>query len=96
MIGQWFSVPGIETQEMGRKEEGGLGGERDGVTFVSTPRAGCLLTMDTVGYSKWDGRLEEVPGGMSNGAASQVPLGPSLTCGLGFDGRMERISQERA
>ncbi|XP_004771751.2 C-type lectin domain family 4 member G isoform X2 [Mustela putorius furo] len=27
------------------------------------PRAGHLLTMDTVGYSKWDSRLEEVPGG---------------------------------
>uniref|UniRef100_A0A7N5KI04 C-type lectin domain family 4 member G n=2 Tax=Ailuropoda melanoleuca TaxID=9646 RepID=A0A7N5KI04_AILME len=27
------------------------------------PRAGRLLTMDTVGYSKWGGGLEEVPGG---------------------------------
>ncbi|XP_045352412.1 C-type lectin domain family 4 member G isoform X1 [Leopardus geoffroyi] len=27
------------------------------------PRAGRLLTMDTAGYTKWDSRLEEVPGG---------------------------------
>uniref|UniRef100_A0A4X1VN44 C-type lectin domain-containing protein n=1 Tax=Sus scrofa TaxID=9823 RepID=A0A4X1VN44_PIG len=27
------------------------------------PRAGHLLTMDTAGYSKWDNKLEEVPGG---------------------------------
>ncbi|KAF3829497.1 hypothetical protein GH733_003761 [Mirounga leonina] len=27
------------------------------------PKAGRLLTMDTVGYSKWVGGLEEVPGG---------------------------------
>ena len=42
--------------------------------------------MDTAGYSKWDGRQEEVPGGMSKGAASEIPLGPSLASGLGFNG----------
>ena len=42
--------------------------------------------MDTAGYRKWDGRQEEIPGGMSNWAASEVPLGPSLASCLGFDG----------
>uniref|UniRef100_A0A452UH65 C-type lectin domain family 4 member G n=1 Tax=Ursus maritimus TaxID=29073 RepID=A0A452UH65_URSMA len=46
---------------MGRKEKSRR--DWEGATFISMPRAVRLLTMDTVGYSKWGGGLEEVPGG---------------------------------
>lgn len=52
--------------------------------------------MDTVGYSKWDGKCEEASGGMSNGTASLAPLGPSPASDLGVDGGREGNSQERA
>lgn len=48
-----------------RKETVGGGGGGEGATFISVPRAGSLLTMDTAGYSKWSGGLDEVPRGMS-------------------------------
>lgn len=67
---------------------------REEAVFISMPRAGSLLTMDTAGYSKWGGRLEEVSGGMSNGTASLGPLSPYPASGLGFDGGKEANSQE--
>lgn len=90
MIGLWVLVPGTERKEMGRKERSRR--DWEGVTFISMPRAGHLLTMDTVGYSKWDSRLEEAPGGMSNGIAS--PAWVFLVSGLGFDGGREVNSQK--
>lgn len=90
MIGLWVPVPGTERKESGRKEKSRR--DWEGATFISMPRAGRLLTMDTVGYSKWVDGLEEVPGGMSNGTAS--PAWVSLVSGLEFDGGREANSQE--
>lgn len=39
------------------------------------PRAGRPLTMDTAGYSKWRGGLEDAPEGMSDETPSPGPLG---------------------
>ena len=60
----------MERKEKSRRDQ-------QGATFISMPRAGRLLTMDTAGYSKWDSRLEEVPGGMSKKTASPAPWGLS-------------------
>lgn len=68
---------------------------REEAVFISMPRSGSLLTMDTAGYSRWGGGLEEVSGGMSNGTASLALLGPYPASGLGFDGKKEGNSQER-
>lgn len=67
---------------------------REESVFISMLRSGSLLTMDTAGYSKWGGGLEEVSGGTSNGTASLAPLGAYPASGLGFDGRKEGNSQE--
>lgn len=42
--------------------------------------------MDTVGYSKWDGRCKEASGGMSKVTDSLASLGPSPASDLGVDG----------
>lgn len=72
-----------------------MGRDKGKVAFLSGPRAGCLLTMDTEEYSKWDDMFDGVHGGMNNGAALLAPLGSSLARGLGSCGRKEGKIQER-
>ena len=47
------------------ERKGGLGGVGEWSTFISVPRTGSQLTMDTAGYSQWGGGLDEAPRGMS-------------------------------
>ena len=66
VIGQcpWYQEL-TRRRRKGRKQGRGVLWGVGGTTFISVPRTGSQLTMDTAGYSQWGGGLDEAPRGMS-------------------------------